>query len=106
MTQDNFDPPPDFVLPDQPPLTPGNDELASEDDALVQKSHAHASAMIANLKLQLVAELVTVSTVFGPIWRADFNFPEATTGINRMMSWERDGKFFFLSAIGQHVPPL
>jgi hypothetical protein len=106
MAKDSLDPPPNFVPPDEPPLTPGNDELASENDPLVQKSHAHASNMIASMNLELAIELVTESKVWGTIWRADFKFPRSTTGVNRIMSWERDGKFFFSTSVGQNVPPL
>jgi hypothetical protein len=106
MAQNSFDPPSSFAPPDEPPLTPGDDERASENDTLVQKSHAHASEMIARMKLVLVIELVTESKVWGTVWRADFKFPTNTTGVNRMMSWERDGKFFFSTSVGQNVPPL
>jgi hypothetical protein len=106
MSQTSFDPPPGFVPPDEPPLTPGADELESENDQLVQKAHAHASEMIANLKLEVLTELVTESKVWGTIWRADFKFPKGSTPVNRMMSWEPNGKFFFSSSVGQDVPPL
>jgi hypothetical protein len=106
MSQTSFDPPPGFVPPDEPPLTPGADELESKSDQLVQKSHAHVSEMIANLKLEVLTELVTESKVWGTIWRADFKFPKSSTRVNRMMSWERNGKFFFSSWVGQNVPPL
>jgi len=69
MAQNNFDPPSSFVPPDEPPLTPGADELEAENNQLVQKSHAHALEMIANLNLEAVAELVTESKVWGTIWR-------------------------------------
>jgi hypothetical protein len=106
MAQKSFDPPSSFVPPDEPPLTPGDDERASENEPLVQKSHAHASNIIASMNLELAIELVTESKVWGTIWRADFKFPRSTTGVNRMMSWERDGKFFFSTSVGQNVPPL
>jgi hypothetical protein len=106
MAQNSFDPPSSFVPPDEPPLTPGADELASKNDQLVQKSHAHASEMIAGMNLEVVIELVTESKLWGTIWRADFKFPKGTTRVNRMMSWERDGKFFFSTSVGQNVPPL
>jgi hypothetical protein len=93
MAQNNVDPPPNFVPPDEPPLTPGYDELASENDALVQKSHAHVSEMIANMNLELTTELVTESKVWGTVWRADFKFPRSTTGVNRMMSWNETESF-------------
>jgi hypothetical protein len=106
MAQNSFGPPPNFVPPDEPPLTPDNDEWASENDPLVKKSHAHASEMIASMNLELAIELVTESKVWGTIWRADFKFPTHTMGVNRMMSWERDGKFFFSTSVGQNVPQL
>jgi len=58
------------------------------------------------MKLALVIELVTESKVWGTVWRADFKFSTDTIGVNRMVSWERDGKFFFSSSVGQNVPPL
>ena len=106
MAQKSFDPSSSFVPPDEPPLTPSDDERASENDPLVQKSHAHASNIITSMNLELAIELVTESKVWGTIWRADFKFPRSTTGVNRMMSWERDGKFFFSTSVGQNVPPL
>ena len=106
MAQNSFNPPSSFVPPDEPPLTPGADELASKNDQLVQKSHAHASEMIASMNLEVVIELITESKLWGTIWRADFKFPSGTTRVNRMMSWERDGKFFFSTSVGQNVPPL
>jgi hypothetical protein len=106
MAQNSFDPPSSFVPLDLPPLTPGDDERESKDDPLVQKSHARASKMIASMNLEVVIELVTESKFWGTIWRADFNFPSSATRVNRMMSWERDGKFFFSTSVGQNVPPL
>jgi hypothetical protein len=106
MSQKGFDPPSSFVPPDEPPLTPGADELEAENNQLAQKSHAHASQMIANLNLEVVLELVTESKVWGTIWRADFRFPKSSTRVNRMMSWESDGKFFFSTSVGQNVPAL
>jgi hypothetical protein len=106
IAQNRLDPPSSFVAPDEPPLTPEADELASKDDQLVQESHAHASSIIASMNLEIVIELATASKPWGTIWRADFKFPNSTTRVNRMMSWERDGKFFFSTSIGQNVPPL
>jgi hypothetical protein len=104
MAENSFDPPSGFVPPDEPPLNPGADELESQNDELVQKSHSHASEMIANI--EVVTELVTESKIWGTIWRADFKFPTRATWVNRMMSWERDGNFFFSTSVGQNVPPL
>jgi hypothetical protein len=106
MTQNSFNPPSIFVPPDEPPLTPGADESASKNDQLVQKSHARASEMIASMNLEVITELVTESRLWGTIWRADFKFPSDNTRVNRMMSWERDGKFFFSTSVSQNVPPL
>jgi hypothetical protein len=80
--------------------------VEAENNQLLQKSHAHASEMIANMNLEVVIELVTESKVWGTIWRADFRFPKSSTRVNRMMSWEGDGKFFFSTSVGQNVPPL
>lgn len=106
MSQNSLHPPSSIVPPDEPPLTPGVDELELKNDQLVQKSHAHASEMIAHMNLEVVTELVTESKVWGAIWRADFKFPTGSTRVNRMMSWERDGKFFFSTSVGQNVPLL
>lgn len=106
MSETSFDPAPDYAHPDMPPLTPGADELGSSNDQLAQKSHDHASETITSLKLEILTELVTESAVWGTIWRADFKFPRSSTLVNRMMSWERNGKFFFSCAVGQNVPPL
>jgi hypothetical protein len=106
MAQDNFDPPPDFKLPAEPPLIPGNEEVVSENQPFVQKCHDHASSIITGMNLELTDQLVTESKTWGSIWRADFKFPDRNFVINRMMAWEREGKFFFSISVGQSVPPL
>lgn len=80
----------------------------SDDDLFMQKCYVHASRTIMSMSLELTHQLVTQSKEWGAVWRADYTFPDkdTTSLVNRMMCWEQGGKLFFMSSIGQNVPPL
>jgi hypothetical protein len=93
-----------------PPLGPGSDELGSDNEPFVQRCHAHAKHMITSMKLEVIQEMVTQSKEWGPVWRADFNFPKqkpsSIVKVNRMMCWEQGEKLFFMSSVAQPIVPL
>jgi hypothetical protein len=91
---------------DTPRIAPANEQQAQAPEF---ETACLNSVMISGLGRSVVLgrRLVTRSTQFGLVWRADFGPREQDGLINRIVCWQRpDGKLDVLFAYSEHESPL
>ncbi len=90
-----------------PPLAPQDEQVAPDDNELIQKCMAHVPA---KLGLELGTTLTTQSDRWGLVWRADFAIPKVAkmTGVNRIVCKRARGDepLNFALATSQNILPL
>jgi hypothetical protein len=91
-----------------PPVAPENESSAPANSDFVNMCLTNSAQMVAKGGWKLGKQLLTQSSTWGTIWRADFKSPgNNSTLVNRVICWQQPGeKFKVMFAIGQDVPPL
>jgi hypothetical protein len=92
-----------------PPVAPEHESAAPSNAAFVEACLANSTSVVAEGGWKLGKQLLTQSSTWGIVWRADFEIPNsATTFVNRIICWQElnGGEFKLMFAIGQAIPPL
>jgi hypothetical protein len=91
-----------------PPVAPEGESAAPTSPEFVDLCLANSAPAIGKGGWELGKQLLTQSSTWGTIWRADFKIPgNNSTLVNRVMCWQQPGdKLKVMFAIGQDVPPL
>jgi hypothetical protein len=91
-----------------PPVAPEGESAAPGNPEFVNMCLANSAQAMGNSGWELGKQLLTQSSPWGTIWRADFKIPgNNSTLVNRVICWQEPSeKFKIMFAIGQDVPPL
>lgn len=92
-----------------PGLEPGADAKPLDDPAFIEKCRPTVDELVTQAGAKLGKSLLTREETWGPVWRADFTFPEKDLSplVNRIVCWTApNGSVSVEMAIGQRVKPL